>query len=110
MSFKNPIENPNNISPSINNTVKNMIKEEFARKGSLEFFDIMAHLEYYVSEKDIKTSKIVAFYCINMIIFAKNILDKDKQELIDGICKEIIDLEYKISQDKANVDDLYFEN
>jgi len=90
-TIENPLEHPEDIDVDINNKIKNLIATKLSG-GSLTFYEVMDYLEEKVLERDVKTSKIVAYYCVNIIINSK-MSDSDKMELISNIKILIDDLE-----------------
>ena len=102
--MQNPLPKPETISRDVNNIVKNLIRTEFQKKGSLDFFDTMKFLEQCIVDQDIKRAYITAYYCVNMILSSSK-TDQEKTELISGICRSLPELESK-QESKDDLDDL----
>ncbi len=75
----NPFPDPNVVSESLNT------------KGSIEFYDFVRIIELAIESNKHETAQILGFYCANCIINSDND-HQTKQELIDGIYREIYTL------------------
>ena len=93
----NPFEEPKKVSVEIDNEVRELIKEMFSEKGKLDFHDMLRYFEGSVKEKDLKRSKIAAYYCTNVVMSQPTLTEAQRNQLILGFKEEINRLEIELN-------------
>lgn len=96
--IKNNLPDPETISPELNKEIKDFIKKIFETKGRLEFYDASEYFTLKLQEKDLPRAMITGYYLNNMIMWSKK-SDKEKMELMDGIMRDIKELEHTLEEE-----------
>jgi hypothetical protein len=112
----NPFQNPKTINEELDQQVRNEITEEFAKQGTLSFFGFMKMLEDTMTlykntndsderQKYHSLAQILGYYISNIIINNNSIADSEKQQLINGLVREVLCSD-KDSDDEMIVNDI----
>ena len=76
--MENPFENPEKVDEELNQEITEWILEQIKKK-KLNFHKALGKLEECTDNKNIKKSKIWAYYCVNMVL--KNTSYSEHQKL-----------------------------
>jgi len=86
--MENPFEKPENVDEELNQEVMTWILEKIKEKN-LNFHKALGKLETCTDNKNIKKSKIWAYYCVNMILKNKSYSEHQKLAAISDIVELI---------------------
>jgi len=96
MSIQNPLPRPETVSEEINNEIKNIITYKISR-NELDFHTMTDFFEGKIAEEKLDYAKICGYYLINVIISSKALNDRQKNELIGSVCRDISNLNIKLN-------------
>ncbi len=99
----NPFPNPETIDKELNIQVKQIIINLFNNNGSINFHDLVTQIEDAVSSKNYTLAKIISYYCTNAIINEPSLSLSEKNDIINGIYREVIIAENAEKIDTNNI-------
>jgi len=88
----NPFPKPEEVDKEINEEIKAYIQNQLSTNGKIMFYDVMEHLEKAVEARNIKKSKVIAWYVTESLLKSR-MPDNEQDFLIIGMKDQIDALE-----------------
>ncbi len=88
----NPFPDPETVHPDINQEINKYIQNQLESHGKFMFYDAMDFLERSIESKNLKRSKIIAWYITRSLINS-SMSAHDRDFLILGMKEQVNSLE-----------------
>jgi hypothetical protein len=84
-TLENPFPEPDKVCPKVHQDVVQKLKAAIKEHKKIEFHDLLQSYENAIENKRVKYSKVIGYYCVNVLLKTNKVPEDEKKEVIGAL-------------------------